>query len=394
MPNADVRSYPSAVTERTLPTGTITFLASDMEGSTRLVQDVGPGVFKEVLELHNECIRTACARHGGTERGTQGDSFLVMFREASTGLAAAVDAQNTLAAVTWPQKAKVRVRMGIHSGVGMLGGDDYIGIDVHRAARIASAAHGGQVLVSDASRALVQYSLPPGTALRSLGEHKLKDLAHPEQLYQLIIDGLPSSFPPIASTEVVPGNLPARLTSFIGREAELKELARLLEESRLITLTGPGGSGKTSLAVEFASFNRAEFRDGAWFVRLEAIADPALVAPAIASSLGLIESPGVPTTDQLAQYVKQRSMLMVLDNFEQVLSAAALVGDLLREAPALKVIATSRAALRQWGEQEFPVAPLALPGRIDVVADALKPGRPALRRACPPRATGLRPRLR
>lgn len=342
-----------------------------MEGSTRLVQEVGPTVFKDILELHNESIRAACSKHGGTERGTQGDSFLVMFPEASAGIAAAVDAQIALAAVRWPEGAKVGVRMGLHTGVGMLGGDDYVGIDVHRAARITSAAHGGQVLVSEASRALVEYTLPPGTALRSLGEHKLKDLAHPERLYQLVIDGLPSSFPPIASTEVVAGNLPVRLTTFIGREAELKELARLLEQSRLITLTGPGGSGKTSLAVKFASSNGAVFRDGAWFVGLEAIADPALVAPAIASSLGLVEAPGVAATDQIAEYVKDRAMLIVLDNFEQVLDAAAFVGGLLRKAPALKVIATSRAALRQVGEQEFPVAPLALPGPADAVADAL-----------------------
>jgi predicted ATPase/class 3 adenylate cyclase len=361
------------VTDRTFPTGTVTFLASDIEGSTRLVQEVGPAVFREILELHNEILRGAFARHGGTERGTQGDSFLVMFREAPAGLAAAADAQTALAAASWPQGAQVRVRMGLHTGVGMLGGDDYVGIDVHRAARIASAAHGAQVLLSEATRGLVESSLSPGTALRGLGEHKLRDLARPEQLYQLVIDGLPSNFPPIETTEVVAaGNLPVRLTGFIGREVELEELGRLFEESRLITLTGPGGTGKTSLAVAFASDNAAAFRHGAWFVRLEATADPSLVASAIAGSLGLVESPGLSSAERVAEYLKDRSVLMILDNFEQVLPAAGLVGDLLRAAPALKVIVTSRAALRLSAEQEFPVAPLALPGPIDPVAGALK----------------------
>jgi predicted ATPase len=344
-----------------------------MEGSTRLVQTVGPAVFTEILELHNEMLRRAFATHGGTERGTQGDSFLVMFREAPAGVAAAACAQKALSSASWPQDAPVRVRMGLHTGVGILGGDDYVGIDVHRAARIASAAHGGQVLLSEASRALVEHSLPPGTALRGLGEHKLKDVAHPEHLYELVIDGLPSTFPPLEKAEVVAaGNLPVRLTAFIGREAEFAELERLFGQSRLITLSGPGGTGKTSLAVEFASACAASFRRGAWFVSLEAIEDPSFVASAIAGTLGLVESPGLPTAKRLAEYVKDRSMLMILDNFEHVLPAAGLVDDLLRAAPALKVIVTSRAALRLSAEQELPVAPLALPGPIDAVADALK----------------------
>jgi predicted ATPase/class 3 adenylate cyclase len=361
------------VTERTFPTGTVTFLASDMEGSTRLVQEVGPAVFREILEVHNQVLRRAFAGHGGTERGTQGDSFLVMFREAPAALAAAAEAQTALAAASWPQDAEVRVRMGLHTGVGTLGGDDYVGVDVHRAARIASAAHGGQVLLSEASRALAESSLPSGIALRSLGEHKLRDLARPELLYQLVIDGLTSTFPPIEATEgVATGNLPVRLTAFIGREAELEELGSLFGQSRLITLTGPGGTGKTSLAVEFASSYAASFRHGAWFVGMETIEDPSFVASAIAGTLGLVESPGPSTAERLAEYAKDRSILMVLDNFEQVLPAAGLVGDLLQAAPALKVIVTSRASLRLSAEQEVPVAPLALPGPIDVVADALE----------------------
>jgi predicted ATPase/class 3 adenylate cyclase len=360
------------VTERVLPTGTVTFLASDMEGSTRLVQEVGPAVYREVLERHNAILRTAIDAHGGVERGTQGDSFLVMFREAPAAVGAAADAQIALAAASWPQEAEVRVRMGIHTGIGMLGGDDYVGIDVNRAARIASAAHGGQVLVSEATRALVEADLPSGATLRSLGEHKLKDVARPEHLAQLVIDGVPSAFPPIQTGDSAAGNLPSRLTAFIGREAELEELGRLIEQSRLITLTGTGGTGKTSLAIEFATAHAASFPEGAWLARLDALTDPALVAAAIAGALRLLESPGQSIAERLVEYVRDRSMLLVLDNFEQVLPAASLVGELLQAAPKLTILVTSRAALRLSAEQEFPVAPLALPGPIDPVARAFR----------------------
>jgi predicted ATPase/class 3 adenylate cyclase len=360
------------VTERTLPTGTITFLVSDMEGSTRLVQAVGPAVFREILEQHNAILRTAFETHGGVERGTQGDSFLVMFREAPAALAAAAEAQLALSGATWPLDTGVRVRMGLHTGVATLGGDDYVGIDVHRAARIASAAHGGQVLLSEATRALAEADLPQGTTLRALGEHKLRDVARPEQLSQLVIDGVPSSFPPIQTGDAAAGNLPSRLTAFIGREADLDELGRLIEQSRLITLTGTGGTGKTSLAIEFASAHAAAFPHGAWLVRLDALSDPALVAPAIAGALGLLESPDQSISDRLVEYLGDRSTLLVLDNFEQVLPAASLVGDLLQAAPELTILVTSRAALRLSAEQEFPVAPLALPGPIDPVAEAFR----------------------
>jgi predicted ATPase/class 3 adenylate cyclase len=367
-----VASYAAVVTERTLPTGTITFLASDMEGSTRLVQAVGPAVFRGILEQHNAILRTAFETRGAVERGTQGDSFLVMFREAPAALAAAAEAQLALSQATWPLDTGVRVRMGLHTGVATLGGDDYVGIDVHRAARIASAAHGGQVLLSDATRALAEPDLPPGTTLRALGEHKLRDVARPERLSQLVIDGVPSQFPPIQTGDAAAGNLPSRLTAFIGREAELAELGRLIQESRLITLTGTGGTGKTSLAIEFASAHARAFPQGAWLVRLDALSDPALVAPAIAGALGLLESPGQSISDRLLEYLGDRSILLVLDNFEQVLPAASLVGDLLQASPGLTILVTSRAALRLSAEQEFPVAPLALPGPIEPLADAFR----------------------
>jgi predicted ATPase/class 3 adenylate cyclase len=336
----------------------VTFLFSDMEGSTRLVQDLGPAVFTRILEQHNEMLRTAFGRHGGVERGTQGDSFLVMFHDAPGAVAAAVEAQRALTAADWPADRGVRVRMGLHTGVGALGGDDYVGVDVNRAARVAGLAHGGQVLLSDATRALVEDSLPAGVGLRALGEHRLRDLTRTERIHQLTIEGLPSSFPPLRSPATRIGNLPARQSSFIGREAELTALAGLLDAERLITLTGPGGTGKTRLAVELARRVADRFADGAWLVRLDAVRDPSLVPAALAATLGLVESPGLAPMERLVAFLADRELLLVLDNMEQVLEAAPRVGELLDGSPRLRVVATSRAPLRLSAEQEFPVGPL------------------------------------
>ncbi len=346
---------------RMLPTGTVTFLFSDMEGSTRLVQQVGSGRFGAILERHNALLREAFARHGGMERGTQGDSFLVMFSEAPGAIAAAADTQRALAAEAWPEDAQVRVRMGLHTGVATLGGDDYVSVDVNRAARVAGAAHGGQVLVSDATRALSETALPAGTSLRSLGEHRLRDIATPEHLHQLVIDGLPSEFPPPLTLGRATGGLPARLTSFIGRDAELAELGTLVAANRLVTLTGPGGTGKTSLGLELARRIATGFENGAWFVPLESVDDDSLVGAAIAARLGLVESAGASARDRLAGFLRERHILLVLDTFEHVLEAAPLVGELLEASSRLRVIVTSRAPLRLGAEQEFPVHPLGVP---------------------------------
>ncbi len=281
----------AAMAEGVLPTGTVTFLFSDMEGSTRLVQDLGPAVFTEVIERHNAVLREAFGRHGATERGTQGDSFLVMFPEAPAAVAAAADAQRALAGTEWPAAVRVRVRMGLHTGIARLGGDDYVGVDVNRAARIAGLGHGGQVLLSDATRALTADDVPDGVSVRSLGPHRLRDLDRPEPLHQLVIEGLPSDFPPLAAADGPAGNLPNRLTSFVGRDRELETLERLLGESALVTLTGPGGAGKTRLAIETARRLAPSFADGAWLVRLEGIEDPELVLDAIAGTCSLVESP-------------------------------------------------------------------------------------------------------
>lgn len=251
-----------------IPTGTVTFLFSDIEGSTRLVQELDPPRYRELLEQHHRLLRTAFEAHDGIERGTQGDGFLVIFEDAPSAVAAAVAAQRSLHGSHWPEGAEVRVRMGLHSGEGIRGGDDYVGVDINRAARIASAAHGGQVLISEATRALSERSLPEGVRLHDLGEHHLKGLNRPERIHQVTIEGLSADFPPLRSLDAGKAHVPSRMTSFVGRRQDLDDLGRLLADNRLITLVGPGGSGKTSLATEFARAVAGDFVDGAWFVDL------------------------------------------------------------------------------------------------------------------------------
>jgi predicted ATPase len=262
--------------------------------------------------------------------------------------------------------------MGLHSGDGALDADgEYVGADVHRAARVAAAGHGGQVLLSETTSALIADELPEGVSIRGLGEHRLKDL-RPERICQLVIDGLQADFPPIRSLDRQPNNLPTQLTSFIGREAELGEAARLLATTRLLTLTGPGGTGKTRLSLQLAADVAHEFEDGVWFVPLEPVRDPSLVASRIATALGLVETAGRSPLDLLTQWLAGRHALLVLDNFEQVIDAAPVVADLLRSSDRLSVIVTSRAALRVSGEQEYPVPGLPVPRDILALSDLQK----------------------
>jgi predicted ATPase/class 3 adenylate cyclase len=341
------------------PIGTVTFLFSDIEGSTRLLQELGDR-YDDILEGHKAIVRASIRRWDGTEISTEGDSFFVVFPGAMGAARAAAEVQRSLADHPFP--LPVRVRMGLHTGEGRLAAGNYVGIDVHRAARIAAAGHGGQILVSDATRGLVEPELPADLSLSDLGPHRLKDLAQPEHLYQLVVRGLRSEFPPLRSLDARPNNLPVQLTRFIGRQEQVTEVKRrLLNGARLLTLTGPGGTGKTRLALEVADAALTAFEDGAWFVDLAPITDPALVVSTIAEALGVQEKPDCQLQDTLEGSFKDRAMLLVLDNFEQVVEAGTAVERLLRAAPRLKVLVTSRSVLHRYGEHEFPVPPFALP---------------------------------
>jgi predicted ATPase/class 3 adenylate cyclase len=342
-----------------LPTGTVTFLFTDIEGSTRLTQQLGDG-WPPLLERHREIARAAWAEQRGVEIGTEGDSFFVVFSSAPLALAAAVAAQRGLAAEGWPANAAIRVRMGLHTGEGLLSGGSYVGLDVHRAARISSAGNGGQILLSASTQALVEGSLPAGAVLREMGEHRLKDLSRPERIWDVAIEGLASDFPPLHTLNSVPNNLPTQLTSFLGRQREIAEGGQLLLDGRLLTLTGPGGTGKTRLSLQMAADASDRFADGIFFVPLGTINDSDLVLPTIAQVMGLVD-PGTHALERLADHIGTRSILLVLDNFEQVNDAAPQIAELLVRAPRISVLVTSRSPLRVYGEREYPVPPLGVP---------------------------------
>jgi predicted ATPase/class 3 adenylate cyclase len=348
-----------------LPTGTVTFLFTDVEGSTRLLQALGDG-YAAVHDEHAAIIRRAVAEGGGVEVSTHGDAFFVAFRSPAGAVRAAVAAQQGLAAHDWSPGPPMRVRMGVHTGEGTLGGDDYVGIDVHRAARIADAAHGGQVILSDATRALVQHALPAGVSLHDLGVHDLRGIADPERLHELVIEGLPADFPPPRTPDVRPSNLPAQLTSFVGREEEIAEVERLLDRTRLLTLTGPGGSGKSRLAVRVAAELLTRYQDGSCFVDLSPVTDPDLVPAAVAKALGVPEAAGRPILEEIKEHLRHRELLGVVDNFEQVVEAGHVIEELLGAAPKLRTMVTSRVVLSLPGEQEYAVPPLHVPdaGRL------------------------------
>jgi predicted ATPase/class 3 adenylate cyclase len=343
-----------------LPTGTVTFLFTDIEGSTRLLQDLGDR-YGPVRDEHAAILRQAIRDGRGVEVSTEGDSFFAAFASPLSAVRAAVAAQRGLADHRWPAGSPVRVRMGLHTGEGTLGGDNYVGIDVNRAARVAAAAHGGQVIVSDPTRALVEEQLPEGVALRGLGTHRLKDLNLPMRLHDLVIAGLPADFPAPRTLDARPGNLPAQLTSFVGREDETAEAVRLLGRARLLTLTGAGGSGKTRLALQVSGRLRPGYRDGAFFADLSSVTDPALVPSVLARAVGVPEAAGRPVLEALCDHLRERELLLVVDNFEQVAEAGAVLERLLGAAPRLRMLVTSRIALAVAGEQELVVPPLELP---------------------------------
>src|SRR6202165_3038141 len=343
-----------------LPTGTVTFFFSDIEGSTRLIQQLGER-YPEVLLAHHAIQRKTLAANGGHELRTEGDSFFIVFGSALQACAGAADVQTALHAHEWPEGGAVRVRIGVHTGEATLVGNEYLGLDVHRAARVAAAGHGGQVLLSETTRALVDHALPTGLTLLDRGMHRLKDRARAERLFQLTVEGLPADFPPLKTLESTPNNLPTQLTSFIGRDDQVREPRQRLERSRLLTLTGPGGTGKTRLSLQIAAGVLDQFPDGVYFVPLSAIHDPDLVPSAIAQALAISTTGSHRPIEALLENLREKQTLLVLDNFEQVLEAAPITTQLLEGSAGLRVLVSSRSALRVSGEQEFPVPPLALP---------------------------------
>ena len=351
----------SHVPDSHVPGETHAFLFSDIEGSTRLEQAVGTSAYAELRERHRALVRTAVAAHGGLEQGTEGDSFFVVFGTATQAINAALDAQRTLASEPWPDGVAVRVRMGINAGTASVAGGSLVGLAINRAARIANVANGGQVLVSESIRLLGHATLPDDASLVDLGSHRLKDLLEPEHLYQLLAPGIGQTFPPLATLDVHPNNLPTQLTSFVGRDDELVRAGDLLAANRLVTMTGPGGTGKTRLSLQVAAASASDFPDGVFFVPLETVRDPALVASRIGSVIGLAETGGRTALDLLAEWLTGKRVLLLLDNFEQVVNAGPIVAELLRAAPGLRILATSRAPLRVSGEQEYPVPGLPVP---------------------------------
>ena len=348
-----------------MPAGTVTMMFTDIEGSTDAVRALGADRWEAVLERHTRIIRDALAAGGGVEVRTEGDSFFAVFTSPSAALAAAAEMQRRFNAADWGATA-VRVRMGIHTGearpASVASGVDYVGFEVSRAARIAAAAHGAQVLVSDTTEALARDNLAPGLSLRDLGEHRFKDLVRPQRIHQLLIEGLPDRFPPLRSLDATPNNLPKQATSFVGRRRELATAGELLETTRLLTLTGPGGSGKTRLALHLAADVLDRYPDGVWLVELAAIADPADVGSTVAGAVHVGGRPGRPTVDTLGSALRHRQLMLVLDNCEHVIGGCAEVADaLLRLCPRVTILATSREGLNVPGESLMPVPPLGVP---------------------------------
>jgi predicted ATPase/class 3 adenylate cyclase len=341
-----------------LPSGTVTFVFTDIQQSTRLLQQLGDA-YAKVLAEHSQIVRDCIQRHDGCVVDTEGDSFFSVFASADKALTATCQIQRSLADHSWPDDAVVTVRIGVHTGEGTLQGDHYVGIDVHRAARIGSVGHGGQIVVSAATHALTRQR--EEMWFTDLGEHRFKDLDEPERLYQLTVPGLPDTFPALRS-HIRPNNLPVQLTAFVGREAEVAAARELLSQSRLVTLYGPGGIGKTRLALQVAAEVVDEFPDGVFFVPLASLSDPNLLAGVIASALGLRDAGSEPIGQMLERHLRGKRLVLVLDNFEHIAAAAPLISGLLGVAPEVKVMVTSRALLHLSGEHAFPVPPMSVPG--------------------------------
>jgi len=349
-----------------LPSGTVTFLFTDIEGSTKLAQSLR-GKWESLQKRHHEILKSAIESNNGYVFQIIGDAFCASFHTAGEALRAAAQAQTDFHNEDWGA-TPVKVRMGINTGTAESNNDTdnsggYKGYTtMARVQRIMSAGHGGQVLISLATEELVRDDLPENVSLRDMGECRLKDLIRPECIYQLIISGLPAEFPPLKTLDVHRHNLPVQLTSFIGREKEINDIAEIIKEHRLVTLTGVGGTGKTRLSLQVSADLIDDFPDGVWFVALAPLSDPTLVPQEVATAWQIENQSGQSLSRALSDYARNKQMLLILDNCEHVLEAgAALANDLLRAAPSIKILATSRVSLNLEGEVTFPVHPLMLP---------------------------------
>jgi predicted ATPase/class 3 adenylate cyclase len=344
---------------RQLPEGTVTFLFSDVEGSTQLLERHGAEM-GEALARHHALFEQITERHRGVIFETVGDAVYAAFARPADAVAAALDAHRALRDEDWGPIGRLAVRIAIHAGAVERRGKHYFGSALFRAARLQALGYGEQTLLSAVTARLVGDALPDGASLRDLGTHRLKDLAEPEQVYQLTHPDLRDAFPTPMSLDAHPNNLPVQLSSFVGRDAELEEVGALIDRHRLVTMLGPGGIGKTRLALQVGAERIERHPNGVWFVDLSAMRDPELVPSAIATTLGLREQPGKPIAALLAAHLHTRRSLLVLDNVEQLLPAAGTtVSELLGAAVELRMIVTSRAPLRIRGEYEYAVPSLA-----------------------------------
>jgi predicted ATPase/class 3 adenylate cyclase/tRNA A-37 threonylcarbamoyl transferase component Bud32 len=341
----------------------VTFLFTDIEGATDLLKQLGEG-YAKLLADHRTILREVFRKSKGREIDTQGDAVFYAFPRATDAVSAAVEVQRVFAAHAWPDEIDVRIRVGIHTGEPHdVDKEGCVGADVHRAAHIANIGHGGQVLLSEITAPLVKDELPDGVELHDLGDHRLKDLRHPERVFQLVISGLPVDFPSLKSLDAHPNNLPIQPTSFIGRDEDLASARNLMSQAevRLLTLTGPGGTGKTRLGLQLAAELSEEFPDGIFFVPLAPIANPTLVTSTVAQTLGVRDRGSQPILETLGEFLRSKKMLLFLDNFEHVCEAASEVAQLLETASLIKFLVTSREVLHVRGEYEFHVHPLTFP---------------------------------
>ena len=345
--------------------GTFTFLFTDIEGSTALLRRLGDDLYGQLLADHHLLIRSGLAAHDGREVDTQGDAFFAVFSSPRVCVAAALEMQQALAVHPWPAGEQVRVRMGVHAGEAAQTATGLVGLDVHRAARVAAVGYGGQVLLSETAAALVRDALPPGASLQDLGMHRLKDLGRPERIFQLQAEGLQAGFAPLRSlgNPALANNLPAQLAAFIGRDRELADVRALVGSSRLVTLTGAGGCGKTRLGLHVAAELLDGSGDGVWLVELAAVSGEDAVAPAISQVLGIAAQPGRPVLDNLLNALAPQEVLIVLDNCEHLIGDCAKTAEAIgRRCPQVHLLATSREPLGIGGETIYRVPPLSLPG--------------------------------